>query len=123
MNTIAIKRIYEPLSGEDGCRILVDRLWPRGISKEKASIDEWAKNAAPSSELRKEFHGGLISMDDFKQKYIIELDNNQQALEFADKIRKKLDEGNVTFLFASKNEEVNHAAILKEWLESRYHND
>jgi uncharacterized protein YeaO (DUF488 family) len=119
MNTIKIKRVYEPFSEEDGFRILVDGLWPRGISKERANINEWAKYIAPSTELRKEFHQNPSQVEEFWNKYIIELDNNENALEFTHKIREKLEHGTVTFLYASKNEEMNHAVILKQWLEKR----
>jgi len=117
MNTIRIKRIYEAFSEKDGYRILVDRLWPRGVSKEKANIDEWAKNIAPSTEIRKEFHHDPSLMDVFKYKYIMELEHNEHAVEFANHVKEKLSDGNVTLLFAAKNEKINHAGILKEWLE------
>lgn len=117
MNEIRIKRIYEPSSEEDGYRVLVDRLWPRGVTKERADIDNWAKNISPSSLIRKEFNHMPELMDDFKVRYVIELDNNEYAMEFAGYIRKKLDEGNVTLLYAAKDEKTNHAVILKEWFE------
>lgn len=117
MYHINIKRIYDPFWETDGYRILVDRLWPRGISKEKAHVDEWAKSIAPSTELRKEFHHDLILMDEFKQKYIHELDINEDTVEFLDKLRKKLQAVNVTLIYAAKNQTENHALILKEWLE------
>ena len=82
MGEIRIKRIYEPPSTEDGYRILVDRLWPRGISKEKAALDEWAKDISPSTELRKEFHHDPSRMEDFQLKYTYELDHNERAEEF-----------------------------------------
>jgi uncharacterized protein YeaO (DUF488 family) len=117
MNEIRIKRIYEPSSEEDGYRVLVDRLWPRGVTKERADIDYWAKNISPSSLIRKEFNHRPELMDDFKIRYVIELDNNEYAMEFAGYIREKLDEGNATLLYAAKDEKINHAVILKEWLE------
>ncbi len=112
-----IKRIYEPPGEDDGYRVLVDRLWPRGISKERAHIDEWAKSITPSSEIRKEFHHDPDLMDEFKQKYLFELDNNQYSPAFAEHIRKKLEHGNVTLLYAAKSQTINHAIILKEWLD------
>lgn len=116
MNTISVKRIYEPSSDDDGYRVLVDRLWPRGISKEKANTDEWAKSIAPSTELRKEFHQDPSQIDEFRRKYIHELENNEYSSEFADHIGKKLDQANVTLLYAAKSETINHAIVLREWL-------
>lgn len=120
MFTIKIKRIYESPSIEDGYRILVDRLWPRGISKEKAMIDEWAKNMAPSTELRKEFHQDPQLTSEFKMKYISELEENEKTTEFLDHIKTKLNETDITFLYAAKDREYNHAVILKEWIEEHY---
>ena len=119
MNLIKIKRIYDPPEPDDGYRILVDRLWPRGVSKERASIDEWAKKITPSPEIRKEFHHDPNLMDEFKRKYIHELDNNEFSEEFADQIRDKLKHVNVTLLYAAKSKTINHAIILQEWLEER----
>lgn len=119
MNPIRIKRIYEPSSVEDGYRILVDRLWPRGISKERARIDEWAKMISPSTELRKEFNHERSMMEDFKKKYIMELDHNEHAVEFVNRMIEKLEHDHVTLLFAAKNEKINHAIILKEWLDQQ----
>lgn len=119
MNLIKIKRIYDPPEESDGYRVLVDRLWPRGISKEKAGIDEWAKTITPSTEIRKEFHHDPALMDEFKLKYILELDHNEFSDEFAERIRQKLDSANVTLLYAAKSQTINHATILKGWLEER----
>lgn len=119
MGEIRIKRIYERPSTEDGYRILVDRLWPRGISKEKAALDEWAKDISPSTELRKEFHHDPSRMEDFQLKYTYELDHNERAEEFISNLKKQLENGNVTFLYAAKDRKVNHATILKEWALSR----
>lgn len=117
MNTIKIKRIYEAPSELDGYRILVDRLWPRGISKEKAQIDKWAKDIAPSTVLRKEFNHMVDLFDEFKKKYVLELKDKEHKEEFLSQIRELLEQKNVTLLFAAKNESVNHAIVLKEWLE------
>ncbi len=120
MNTIRLKRIYELPSKMDGYRILVDRLWPRGVSKGKATIDEWAKDITPSTKIRKEFHHDPpLLMDDFTYKYNFELDNNEHAFEFVNKIRKKLEEDNVTLVYAAKDGKYNHVVILKEWLEKQ----
>ncbi len=117
MYNIKIKRVYAEQSEDDGYRILVDRLWPRGISKEKININLWAKEVAPSTELRKEFNHNPDTMDEFKIRYNFELDNNEHTAGFINLINDKLKEGNVTLLYASKNEEYNHAIVLKDWLE------
>ena len=119
MYNIKIKRIYAESSEDDGYRILVDRLWPRGISKEKISINKWAKEITPSTELRKTFNHNLDTMEEFKVRYNFELDNNVHAIEFINLIKDKLKEGNVTLLYAAKNEEYNHAIVLKEWIEGK----
>lgn len=118
MNTIKIKRIYEVPSELDGYRILIDRLWPRGISKENAQIDEWAKEIAPSTDLRKQFNHMPNLMDEFRAQYITELRENEHAGKFVNRLRELLIEQNVTLLYAAKNESVNHAVVLKDWLES-----
>ena len=119
MYDIKVKRVYAESSEDDGYRILVDRLWPRGISKEKINIARWAKEISPSSELRKTFNHDPDTMDEFKERYYFELDNNEHAVEFVNLIKEKLKENNVTFLYAAKNEQCNHAIILKEWIEGR----
>jgi len=107
--SVVVKRIYEPVAAQDGYRILVDRLWPRGIKKEKAEIDTWLKEVAPSTELRKWFHSGKGSFADFKKKYLAELKENpaQKELRSLAKEHKK-----ITLLYAAKDEEQNHAHIL-----------
>ncbi len=119
MYELKIKRIYEPFVREDGYRILVDRLWPRGISKERDQIDLWAKEIAPSTKLRKEFHHDLLVMDEFASCYYKELEINDYSINFISLVRNKLSENNVTLLYAAKNELVNHVIILKEWLEKK----
>ncbi|WP_205513722.1 DUF488 domain-containing protein [Longitalea arenae] len=113
--SITIKRIYEPVGAKDGYRVLVDRLWPRGISKEEAHVDTWLKEVAPSTELRKWFHNGEGSFAEFKKKYLAELKQNPalQDLRSLYKEHKKL-----TLLYAAKDEEQNHAQILAELLGS-----
>ena len=107
--SIVVKRIYEPAAPRDGYRILVDRLWPRGIKKEDAAVDPWLKEVAPSTALRKWFHGGEGSFADFKKKYLAELKENPALKEL-----KALVKGNkkVTLLYGAKNEEENHAIVL-----------
>lgn len=122
MNTIQIKRIYEEPMPEDGYRILVDRLWPRGVSKERARLDKWAKELSPSTTLRKEFNHVPGKMETFRAHYLLELDSNDEALEFVHQLREQLLSQNITLLFAAKDEKVNHAVILKEWLEEAISN-
>lgn len=120
MNEIKIKRVYKEFSEEDGYRILVDRLWPRGIAKENAKIDQWAKIVSPSTELRKLFNHDENTMEEFKKRYYDELDSNKDTVEYIKQIKEKLNECNVTFLYAAKNEDVNHAMVLKEWIEEQF---
>lgn len=101
----------------DGYRILVDRLWPQGESKEKAKIDWWFKDIAPSNELREDFHHGIISWADFEVRYESELKANETAVrELVDVIHRY---ANITFLYASKNEVENNAALLKIYIEKK----
>ena len=112
---IVIKRVYDPYSQEDGLRILVDRLWPRGISKETARIDLWCKDVAPSGELRKEFHGNPERWGEFKQRYREELASVPQVV--ADFKSRLEGHATVTFLYAAKDGERNNAGALRELLE------
>ncbi len=112
--SIRLKRIYDEPAQSDGTRILVDRLWPRGISKEKAKLDYWLKEIGPTNELRKSFHNGELSFYHFKEKYLDELQSGEQleALEELKRLAKK--EKKITLLYAAKNEKENQAIILKE---------
>jgi uncharacterized protein YeaO (DUF488 family) len=110
---VKIKRVYEVPENSDGYRILVDRIWPRGLSKEKAGVDMWLKDAAPSSELRKWFGHDPGKWEVFKKRYFEELDNNPEAIE---QIKKESKKHHVTLLFGAKNEEYNNAVALKEYL-------
>ncbi|MBN1332260.1 MAG: DUF488 family protein [Synergistales bacterium] len=112
--SIAMKRVYEDPGDEDGYRVLVDRLWPRGISKEKARIDEWIKDAAPSDELRKSYHSGKLGWEDFREQYLKELENHGDMLFPLAGLALKQK---VTLVFSSREEKYNNAAVLKEYLE------
>ena len=112
---IRIKRVYDPVSPDDGKRVLVDRLWPRGIKKEAARIDEWLKDIAPSDGLRKWFAHDPAKWDEFKDRYQRELKKNVQPLEH---LRKETEQGKVTLLFAAKDTEHNNAVVLKNILEA-----
>jgi uncharacterized protein YeaO (DUF488 family) len=110
---IVVKRIYEPATSKDGYRILVDRLWPRGIKKEKAGIDTWLKEVAPSTDLRKWFHAGKGTFAEFKKKYRTELKENTALKDLKSLVKEHKQ---VTLLYAAKDEEQNHAHILADLL-------
>jgi uncharacterized protein YeaO (DUF488 family) len=112
--TIRLKRAYESPSNDDGTRILVERLWPRGVSKDEAAIDLWVKELAPSPALRKWYSHDLAKWDEFRRRYTAELDKNAEAV---DDLKQQLEQGPVTFVYAAKDEEHNSALILKEYLE------
>ena len=111
---ITIKRIYDEASDDDGFRVLVDRLWPRGISKERARIDLWVKDVAPSTELRQWFHHDAANWEEFLTRYRKELAQNKTAL---DELRATLKgKPKVTLLYGAKDEKHNQALILKDIL-------
>ena len=113
MSTIQVKRIYEAASPSDGTRILVDRLWPRGISKEAANIAYWAKEIAPSAELRKWYQHDPAKWDEFRARYFAELDCNPNGIS---ELRSHMGDGTVTFVFSSKETVLNNAYALREYL-------
>ena len=113
---LRIKRIYESYDQDDGYRVLVDRLWPRGVSKANAKIDYWPKEISPSNELRKYFNHEEDKFDEFKKRYRLELDSNEKSKDFIKLIKDKLEVGNVSLLYGAKNEENNQALVLKDWL-------
>ena len=117
---IRVKRIYEPASPSDGTRILVDRLWPRGISKENAKIEFWARDLAPSDDLRKWYGHEPDKWKKFKSRYFKELDNNSAALAA---LSPYLHADRVTLVFSSREEKLNNATALKEYIESRQHEE
>ena len=108
-----LKRVYEKPEMEDGMRILVDRLWPRGLTKEKARIDLWLKDIAPSTELRKWFGHDPAKWEQFKELYHRELEANVKQVSL---LKDQLKKGTVTLLYAVKDVEHNEALVLKEWL-------
>jgi uncharacterized protein YeaO (DUF488 family) len=115
--TVAIKRAYEPPSRTDGTRILVDRLWPRGLSKERAVVDEWLRDLAPSNELRRWYHSHTEEWAAFRSKYLKELTRPeyQQALQRLYELAHK--KKRLTLVFAAKDETRNNAVVLKELLD------
>jgi len=112
---IRTKRVYDEPAASDGYRVLVDRLWPRGLSKEKADVDLWAKQVAPSAELRKAFHHEDMPFDDFVTAYRAELAANASAV---DELRGEITGHKVvTLLYAMNDTEHNHAGLLRDALE------
>jgi uncharacterized protein YeaO (DUF488 family) len=112
---IKVKRIYEQPTENDGFRILVDRLWPRGISKDKANVDLWLKDIAPSTELRKWFAHKEERWDEFKKRYFGELENKNELLYT---ILEKAGKGSVTLLYSAKNDTFNNAVAIVEYIET-----
>ena len=115
--TVAVKRIYEPPSRADGTRILVDRLWPRGLSKANAAVHTWMRNLAPSTELRKWFHSQPDHWQAFRRKYLKELAHPEAEAELRKLYTLARKKKRLTLLFASKNEKHNNALVLKELLD------
>lgn len=113
-----IKRVYEPAADEDGTRVLVDRLWPRGIKKENAKIDLWAKDIAPSDALRREFNGHPEHWSKFLAAYRKELER-EPAASAAQALLAQRKRGPVTLVYAARDEDHNNAVALKAWLEEQ----
>ena len=113
---IRTKRVYEPAKKADGRRILIDRLWPRGLTKEAARIDFWARSAAPSHELRRWYQHDPAKWESFRRRYFEELDANPEGVA---ELRANLGRGTVTLVFGSKEEELNNASALREYLQDR----
>ncbi len=112
---IKIKRVYEEPANDDGRRILVDRLWPRGLTKAKAHVDLWLKEIGPSTELRKWFGHEPERWDTFRRRYLEELKGKDDLLDI---LKKEASEGRVTLIYAARDEKHNEALILKQFLES-----
>ncbi|WOS61802.1 DUF488 domain-containing protein [Sinorhizobium fredii] len=117
MASLKLKRVYEAPEASDGARILVDRLWPRGIAKDKARIDLWLKDIAPSDALRKRFHGKPEDWDAFREAYAAELEG-EAAQAAVKELRECLGKGPVTLLYAARDKSHNNAVALKRWLEA-----
>ncbi|WP_158736646.1 DUF488 domain-containing protein [Alteribacillus sp. YIM 98480] len=113
---IKIKRIYENKTDDDGKRVLVDRIWPRGVSKSEAELDEWIKDVAPSTELRKWFNHDEEKFKMFAEKYKKELQSNKKRKEAYDELVYQASSKKVTLLYAAKNEKYNHVILLKDWI-------
>ncbi len=113
---IRTKRIYDPPARSDGRRILIDRLWPRGLTKDAAHLDWWAKAVAPSHALRRWYQHDPTKWEEFRRRYFAELEANPEALA---ELRAHLGSGTATLLFSSREERLNNATALREYLASR----
>lgn len=113
---VEIARVYGPPKARSGCRILVDRIWPRGVSKEELKIDHWMKDVAPSTELRRWFQHDPGRWDEFRRRYFAELDAQPEAWQ---ELLELCGSRTVTLLFAAKDEEHNNAAALREYLDAQ----
>lgn len=110
------RSVREKPARSDGRRILVDRLWPRGLSKERAAIDYWARDISPSTALRKWYNHDPEKWDEFRRRYFAELDDNEEGVA---ELRSRMGKGSVTFLFGSREARLNNATALIEYLKSR----
>lgn len=110
---VKLKRAYDERGDDDGTRVLVDRVWPRGVTKERAAVDWWAKGLAPSEELRKWFGHDPRHFEEFAERYRAELDGNPDL----ERLRRLAREGEVTLVFGAKDREHNQAVVLRELLE------
>ncbi|MFI2436057.1 DUF488 domain-containing protein [Streptomyces sp. NPDC018693] len=109
--SVRVRRVYDPPQPDDGARVLVDRLWPRGVSKDAAQVDEWPKALTPSTELRRWFHAGEGSYEEFARRYEAEL-AAPEAAELLEQVRRLAGKGPVTLLTSAKSPEQSHAAVL-----------
>ncbi|MBN9071313.1 MAG: DUF488 domain-containing protein [Rhizobiales bacterium] len=114
--SLRIKRVYEAPADDDGLRVLVDRLWPRGLKKQEAAVDLWLKEIAPSTELRRWFGHDPEKWTEFRRRYRAELDGKKEELET---LRRRADERRVTLLYGARDEEHNQAVVLKDLLEGK----
>lgn len=119
MGELRWKRIYDTAEEDDGFRILIDRLWPRGISKADAQLGAWARDVAPSAALRSAYHKNETDYKTFTEAYEKELHDNDEMTEFIKEIKNKQETGNVTLLYASREPERSHIPILRSFVEKR----
>jgi uncharacterized protein YeaO (DUF488 family) len=110
---VRVKRIYDPVDAADGYRVLIDHVWPRGVSRERARVDEWARELAPSDELRRWFNHVPERFDEFRSRYRYELDGQREQV--AD-LRRMARKGTLTILYAARDREHNNAVVLAELL-------
>ncbi|MCF1686232.1 DUF488 family protein [Tetragenococcus halophilus] len=119
MGSLQIKRAYEDVEPSDGKRVLVDRMWPRGIKKEKLALALWEKDIAPTNDLRKEFGHDPEKFPWFEKEYKKELNNNDKTQEFVEQIADWLQEDNVTLIYGAKDKKYNQAVVLKDYLQEK----
>jgi uncharacterized protein YeaO (DUF488 family) len=117
---ITYRRIYEDASPQDGKRVLVDRLWPRGVSKEEAHLDEWLRDVAPSTDLRRWYHHDPELFDEFRRRYLAELDDAEHR-SAVERLHDLAARGKVTLLTATKDVDHSEAAVLADWLNHSEH--
>ena len=110
---LRLKRVYDPADREDGVRVLVDRLWPRGLSREKAAVDEWMPDVAPSAELRRWFGHDPVRWEEFRRRYIAELDEHPDAVQA---LAARVHGRRATLVFGARDTEHNQAVVLGEYL-------
>ena len=122
MEEIFLKRIYEPFDENDGERILIDRLWPRGIRKEDVKLSMWAKEIAPTSGLRKWFSHKPELFAEFKQRYLDELRTDKQKIQLVTELCQLATEKKLTLLYGAKDPINNHAVVLKEEMDRKFNN-
>ncbi len=118
MGVLQLKRVYDAAEPSDGYRILIDRLWPRGLTKEKAAVNYWAKQAAPGAALRLRYHQGLIDYAAFAAAYERELSLSLDAAGLAALIKAKQKEGNVTLVYAGREPEKSHVPVLIRYIQT-----
>ncbi|MFP4976690.1 DUF488 domain-containing protein [Paenibacillus sp. CN-4] len=113
---LRLKRVYDPPNDEDGCRILIDRLWPRGLTKEQAAIQEWMKEIAPDPELRRWFGHKPERFGEFRKRYLHELAESEKKAELVQRIRKQAAEERVTLVYGAKDPVHNHGVVLLDYV-------
>ena len=119
MGELRWKRVYDKAEEDDGFRILIDRLWPRGISKADAQLGAWARDVAPSAALRSAFHRNETDYKTFTESYEKELQDNDEMTKFIEEIKNKLKTGNVTVLYASREPEHSQVPVFRSFVEKR----
>lgn len=117
MTAVALKRVYDEAAPEDGTRVLVERLWPRGVSKERARVDLWLREVAPSAELRQWYGHDPERWEEFRRRYLAELDGEEQQAGLA-RLREVARQGPLTLVFAARDAEHSNAAVLRDLLAS-----
>ena len=117
MATLKWKRVYDQANPSDGDRILVDQLWPRGVSREKAALDGWAKGITPCKGIRLAYHQGRLNFDQFSRSYEEELQTSQAFPDFVDDLNQRLDQRDVTLVFAGRVPGQTHLPVLRDQLE------